>query len=251
MRRPSPAMPRTLAVVVGGLLSVGALGATSGAQQSPAAAAQAPEQFCTWRAEDQPDAPLALDLVASGRLAKTVAMQKEVFGCFPPVDAEARQIGAIDVETFVELVQRAGRRGVDTIARRVRVAACSKQTVGVAVPPITIACATRAVKLGELPTPFPACLFTGLPREPVVMDSVRLRFRGSRFVKTVKLEKEIFDCTSQILDVFLFTEIVERRRNGDLVPVATTFDAIACAKARTTRGATPPIPAVRCARVPT
>jgi hypothetical protein len=248
MRRLPPTMARTLAVVVAGLLSVGAVGATGGAQEPPASAAQPPEPFCLWRAEDQPSSPLELELVASGRLAKTIAMQKEIFACLQGVNAEARQIGAIDVETFVELVQRAGRRSINTIARRVRVAACSKQIVGVAEPPIGIACETHAVKLGELATPFPRCAFTGLPRDPVVMDSVGLRFRGNRFVKTVKLEKEIFDCASQILDVFVFTEVVERRKHGDLVPVATTFDAIACAKARTTRGA---IPAVRCARVPT
>jgi hypothetical protein len=251
MRRLSPTMPRTSAVVVAGLVSVGGVGAIADAQGPPARGAQPPEQLCTWRAEDQPDAPLALNVVASGRVAKTIAMQKEIFACLPQVDAAGRQIGAIDVETFVEFVQRAERRGIATIARRVRVAACRKRIVGVEQAPIEIACETRRVPLGELPTPFPGCAFTGLPRDPVVMDSARLRFRGSRFVKTVKLEKEIFDCTSHILDVFLFTEVVERRNKRGFVTVATTFDAIACAKERTTRGEGSPTPAVRCARLRT
>jgi hypothetical protein len=251
MRPLPPAAAQTLAVVVAGLSSVGAVGATAGAEEPPASAAQPQPQRCFWSAEAQPDAPLELDLVASGRLAKTIAMQKEIFACFQGVNAEVRQAGAIDVETFVELVQRAGPRGVDTVARRVRVAACRKQIAGLARPPIRIACETRAVKLRRLPTPFPGCAFTGLPRDPVVMDSARLRFRNNRFVKTVKLEKEIFLCTGRILDVFVFTEVVERRKKNDLVPVATTFDAIACTKARTTSGAPAPFPAVRCARVPT
>jgi hypothetical protein len=251
MRPLPPAAAQTLAVVVAGLSSVGAVGATAGAQEPPASATQPQPQRCSWRAEDQPDAPLELDLVASGRLAKTIAMQKEIFACVQGENAHVGQAAAIDVETFIELVQRAGRRGVDTVARRVRVAACRKQIAGLARPPIEIACGTRAVKLRRLPTPFPGCAFTRLPRDPVDMDSARLRFRGNRYVKTVKLEKEIFTCGRRILNVFVFTEVVERRRSADLVHVATTFDAIACAKPQTTGGAPAPFPAVRCARVPT
>lgn len=253
MRRLPPAVTRTrgvpaLAIVVVGLSLSLIAGGSARSQEPTASSAQQPEPFCTWRAEDQPDAPLELNLVGSRGLAKTIAMQKEIFGCFVSAGGTLRQVAAIDVETFVELVQRAGRRGIRTVDRRVSVAACTKRTGGINEPPIRIACASRPVKLTTLPTPFPGCAFTRLPRDPVVMDTVRLRSRDRRFVKTVKLEKEIFDCDNEILDVFLFTEVVERQRDGDFEPVSTTFDAIACAKERTTRGA---VPRVRCARVPT
>jgi hypothetical protein len=251
MRRLPPAVTPTrgflaLAIFVGLALGVSAEGSARPAAP-PAHAAQQPE-FCTWRAEDQPDAPLEMNVVPSGGLVKTIAMQKEIFGCFASVGGTARQVGAIDVETFVELVQQVGPRGVRTVARRVRVAACTKRTGGVNEPPIAISCDSRPVKLEALPTPFPGCAFTRLPRDPVVMDTVRLRSRGGTFLKTVKLEKEIFDCDNEILDVFLFTEVVERRRERDFVHISTTFDAIACAKERTPRET---LPRVRCARVRT
>jgi hypothetical protein len=253
MRRLPPAVTRTrvvpaLAVVVVGLSLSSIAGGSARSEEPSASSAQQPEQFCTWRAEDQPDAPLELNLVGSRDLAKTIAMQKEIFGCFVPAGGVLRQVGAIDVETFIELVQRSGRRGIRTVARRVSVAACTKRTGGINEPPIRIACVSRPVKLGTLPTPFPGCAFTRLPRDPVVMDTLRLRSRDRTFVKTVKLEKKILDCDNEILDVFVFTKVVERQRDGDFVPVSTTFNAIACAKERTTRGA---VPRVRCARIPT
>jgi hypothetical protein len=252
MRRLPPAVTPTrgfltLAVLVG-LSLAPAAGAGARSAPPPAQTAQQPEPFCTWRAEDQPDSPLEMDLVKSGDLAKTIAMQKEIFGCFVSAGTIVRQVSAIDVETFVELVERVSPRGIKTVARHVRVAACSKRTGGLNEPPINIACRTQVVNLGSLPTPFPGCAFTRLPRDPVVMDTVRLRSRDRTFLKTVKLEKEIFDCDNEILDVFLFTEIVERKGDDDFVHVSTTFDAIACAKERLPRGG---VPRVRCARVPT
>jgi hypothetical protein len=241
-------MTRTLAVVATGLsFSVGAVGSTAGAQEPPASAAQPQEQFCFWRAEDQPNSPLELNLVASGRLAKTIAIQKGDLRLRPPVDAVARQIGAIDVETFVELVRRAGRRGIKTVARRVRVAACRKQIVPLGEPPIRIACETRVVKLRKLPTPFNGCAFTGLPRDPVVVDSVRLRYRSNSSSRRSSSRTR-----SSPAPTGSSTSSCSPRSwspmKGDVVPVATTFDAIAFAKAQTTRGE---IPAVRCAPVPT
>jgi hypothetical protein len=234
--------------VLGISLSLVVGGGSALSDEPPASSAQQPEEFCTWRAEDQPDAPLELNLVGGGRIAKTIAMQREIFSCFVPAGGGQRQVAATDVETFIELVQRASRRGVKTVDRRVSVAACTKHTGGLDQPPIRIGCTSTQLALGTLPTRFPGCAFTRLPRDPVVMDTVRLHVRHRRFVKTVKLEKEIFDCDNEILDVFLFTEVVERQRDGEFVPVSTTFDAIACAKERVTRGS---VPRVLCARVPT
>ena len=238
-----------MAVVVVGLSLALSAGGSARSEEPSASAAQQPEPFCTWREEDQPDAPLELNLVGRGPLAKTIAMQKEIFGCFVPAGGTAmRQVAAIDVETFIEFVERASPRGVRTVDRRLSLAACTKRTGGVNEPPIRIACVSRPLKLGSLPTRFPGCAFTRLPRDPVVMDSVKLRSDDRTFVKTVKLEKEIFDCDDEILDVFVFTEVIERQRDREFVPVSTRFDAIACAKQRTTPGT---VPRVRCARVPT
>jgi hypothetical protein len=199
----------------------------------------------------QPEAPLKLNLVAVGKLAKTIAMEKEVFDCF---DAQSTLSEIRDVETFIEIVERADNRrddrgkkrhrkriahsgkpsrGLKTLSKRVDTATCRKNlTTG------RVACATRRVPLGVTNAPLAGCTTTRSrypfepltqPAHPVEMSTTVL---DGRVVKTVKDEKEVFDCAGRIADVYLFTEIVEAvdRRGSGFEGVARTFDGVICFK---------------------
>ena len=49
-------------------------------------------------------------------------------------------------------------------------------------------------------------------------------------VKTVTVEKEVFDCAGQIGDLYLFTEVIESAHGRDVRPVGTQFEGVICLK---------------------
>jgi hypothetical protein len=176
-----------------------------------------------------------MNTVADTGLAKTVAMEKEVFNCQPPTGGPAT---IRDVETFIELVEHASSTGVTTVTRGVQVATCDKSLATG-----TVRCSNRILPLGSPnPTPLKGCqLANPQPLGTVQMNTVTL----SPFVKTVKVEKEVFNCSGAIGDVYVFTELVEQRTSTSYKPFVTVFDGIVCFKVPSTG-------AVRsCAQFPT
>lgn len=181
-------------------------------------------------ADVQPEEPLAMNTVVVNRLVKTIATEKEIFTC---TDAAGDVVQIRDVETFVEIVEAARKRppGFVTIARSVRVAECTKD-----LEQGTVVCRSRAVSLGTTGRPLAGCRsvrgtypFEPIeqPRRPLEMNSVVV----GDLVKTIKVDKEIFECADTLIaDVYLFTEIVERSDGKTVRELATDFDGIVCFK---------------------
>jgi hypothetical protein len=95
----------------------------------------------------------------------------------------------------------------------------------------------------------PTLRATTLPREPVQMNTVTLRDGKRRIVKTIELDKEIFDCDDRIVDLYLFTDLTQTPTTSGFRPGPRAFAAIACSKQRTTPGPSPTPPRVFCGRV--
>jgi hypothetical protein len=193
----------------------------------------------------QPESPLKLNAVAVKKLAKTIAMKKEVFNCF---DARSKLAQVRDQETFVEFVERSGekskaRKGkeghrhggkvpsVQTVAARVDSATCVKDLVSG-----RVGCKSDAVPLGTTATPLARCTTTSgtypfdsipQPSHPVEMSTVVL---PKGLVKTIKVENEVFSCSGQIGDLYLFTEIIEQAKASTIAPLARQFAGVMCFK---------------------
>jgi hypothetical protein len=179
----------------------------------------------------QPEAPLKLNVVAVDDLAKTIAMEKEVFECF---DARSTLVQIKDVETFIEIVERAENGRSTTVkktAQSVDIVTCTKD-LGAG----TVDCRTAALPLGFTKTPLARCgtargtyPFPEVeqPSHPVEMSSVVL---DKRLVKTVKVEKEVFDCAGRIADLYIFTDRIEEAGKSSFSTVANRFGGVVCFK---------------------
>ena len=180
----------------------------------------------------QPEAPLKLNLVAVRGLAKAIAMEKEVFDCF---DARSTLAQIKDHETFIEIVQRAkgGKKPtVKTIAVTVMSVTCVKD-----LKTGRVSCKSARVPLARTSTPLSRCRPTRSrypfepmeqPSHPVEMSTVLLH---GKLAKTVKVEKEVFDCAGQIGDLYVFTELVEAVRGSKgFAHVSTKFQGVMCFK---------------------
>jgi hypothetical protein len=193
----------------------------------------------------QPESPLRLNAVAVKRLAKAIAMKKEVFNCF---DAQSKLSQVRDQETFVELVERSGgksdaRNGKErrahggkpprltTVAARVESVTCVKDLVSG-----RVGCKSEDVPLGTTDTPLAKCTTTSgtypfdpitQPSHPVEMSTVVF---GKGIVKTIKVENEVFSCSGQIGDLYLFTEIIEQAKADTITPFARQFAGVMCFK---------------------
>jgi hypothetical protein len=182
----------------------------------------------------QPEEPLEMTRVSVNELFKTVVMEKEVLVCVDADDPADAPSEIDDVETFIEIIERADReRGATLVERRVEVARCEKDfDVG------TVRCETRNVRLRTLDddAPLEGCEpdfeNPATPRDPVEMNTVN----SGNVVKTIKVEKEILQCpNNQTGELFLFTEIIETRRDVEgrgatFRPVAKRFAGILCLK---------------------
>jgi hypothetical protein len=193
----------------------------------------------------QPESPLQLNAVAVKKLAKTIAMKKEVFSCF---DAQSKLAQIRDQETFIELVDRSAEKGkagsgkaerghggkppsVTTVAARIESVTCVKDLVSG-----RVGCRSEPVQLGTTNTPLARCTTTTgtypfdpitQPSHPVEMSTVVL---ANGLVKTIKVENEVFSCSGQIGDLYLFTEIVERAKESTIMPLARQFAGVMCFK---------------------
>jgi hypothetical protein len=207
------------AVIVAGFASVlvTVLGGSAGAQVTP---------LCT-PTNPQPAAPLEMNTVVIGSVAKTVAMEKELFDCQDSTGAQF----ARDVETFVEILETGTATNISTAARRVIIATCDKNFV----PTGRVLCKSKTITLtAPVANPlagcrqFPAASVLKTPADPVEMNTVVV----GDVVKTIKVEKEVLDCGTFVGEVYLFTEVIELRTAAQPVPatIATRFDGIMCRK---------------------
>jgi hypothetical protein len=193
----------------------------------------------------QPEAPLKLNVVALHNVAKTIVMEKEVFNCY---DSQSTLASVRDVQTFIEVIERSvhGRphgkhgeggksTGVQAIGKMVQADTCIKDLKSGGV-----SCKSVNVPLGVTTTPLSKCRVTKgtypfpvvpQPTHPVEMSTVSL---GGRLVKTVAVEKEVFDCGGQIGDLYLFTEVIELANGFAVRPVATQFEGVMCLKNEST-----------------
>ncbi|HEX2056991.1 MAG TPA: hypothetical protein VHI71_01350 [Actinomycetota bacterium] len=159
----------------------------------------------------QPEHPLELNHVASGTLVKTIVMEKEVFVCRDAEGGRILQVG--DVETFIEVVEAViNERSVRRLEIGLQVAECTKDFAEGSVR------CKGSKRDGEIELLSPNILnFRECqphespslhPRDPVEMETA---FLGSQWAKTTKVEKEVLLCGERVVDLYLFTEIVERR----------------------------------------
>jgi hypothetical protein len=167
-------------------------------------------------------------------------MEKEIFNCY---DSQATLASVREVQTFIEIVER-GLRGkghgklggpakpsVQALGKMVQADTCIKdlKTGGVS-------CKSVELPLGVTQTPLERCRVTKgtypfpvvpQPTHPVEMSTVRLT---DRLIKTVAVEKEVFDCGGQIGDLYLFTEVIELAGGHDVRLVDTQFEGVMCLK---------------------
>lgn len=187
--------------------------------------AHAQFEFCQ---SADPSHPLEMNTVEAARLFKTVAMEKEVFYC----GNDPQSLNAVvDLETFIEIIESPRELG-RVVEKRVEVARCEKIFGG----PGALRCTTREILL----EPGSASLLANCtppqreqqPSDPVEMNTVASR---DGTVKTIKLEKEVFQCGPFIGDLYLFTEIIERPSETEtglptLRPIDKRFEGIMCLK---------------------
>jgi hypothetical protein len=190
-------------LVIGQLASSATLaaapGATTSVLQSGVAAQAGGGGQVACGLQRAPAQPLELNTVAADGLFKTVAMEKEIFTCR---NAAGNAVVIRDLETFIEVIQRANG---EIVALRVELATCNKDfrtdriTCGIA--PLPLGAPTQA--------PLEGCDIEtqAVPADPVVMNT---ELTGP-VVKTIKVEKEWFRCGNRLRDVYVFTEIMERR----------------------------------------
>jgi hypothetical protein len=203
---------------------------TSGPSPSPI------PQGCQLRSP-QPEAPLKLNLVAVKRLAKVVVAEKEIFNCFDDQSTLAR---IKEVNTIIETTEQATLRGktpsVATVATTVDAETCTED-----LKTGRISCATSHVPLAATSTPLAGCSPTKgtypfdavqQPSHPTEMSSVSI---ASAFVKTVQVDKAVFDCAGRVGDLYLLSERVEAV-NGEtgFRPLGATSTGVMCKKNETT-----------------
>jgi hypothetical protein len=165
-----------------------------------------------------PQEPLEMNTVPLfGFMAKTVAMEKEVITC-------ANSSFIVDTETFVEVVER----GSKVIDKRVEVTQCFKELRPSANNVGTIKCRPpRDIPIGPpIDRPLRGCTALPSPSDPVEMNTVALK----NLVKTIKLDKENFQCGIDVMDVYLFTEVIEKASFFDVKPIEKRYEGIVCRK---------------------
>ena len=235
-RIPRGALAGAVIVVLAGAGALVTVFATKADGAGPSPSPSPIPQGCRLHSP-QPEAPLKLNLVATRGLTKAIVMEKEVFDCY---DAQSTLKQIKDVETFVELVDRGphkkgsaahGKRAVRAPAVSVVAVTCTK---GLASG--RVSCKTEAVALGVTATPLRGCRPTRgtypfapveQPSHPVEMSTVAA---GGGVVKTVKVEKEVFDCGGRIGDLYLLTQRVATAGGESFGRARTRFSGFICLK---------------------
>ena len=178
--------------------------------------------------DPQPAAPLEMNTVQVDDLAKTVAMEKELFSCQDPA------VGSNfsrDVETFVEMIEKASATNVTTISRRVRIATCDKNFA----PTGAVTCRSHEHR-ARRPHPQSVAGLSAARAGRGGADAARSggdEQRGAaRLHQDDQGRKGGAQLPGAIGDVYLFTEMLEKKTAAaqGYAPFATRFDGIICRK---------------------
>ena len=165
----------------------------------------------------QPSDPLELNTVAAGDTARTIAMEKDILVCKKGND----QAQIRDLETFIEVVQKAGANGLTTQSVNVHTALCTQDMQGGGV-----ACARQNLGVsGSVSKPLAGCYpYDQQPGDPVQMNSKGV---GAWF-KTTKVEKTVYVCPNgSFAHLYVFTDIVSP--NPPTTAASTTkFYGVVC-----------------------
>ena len=216
-----------VAVVVGTVLVSIATGASPSPCPSPI------PEGCQLQSP-QPEAPLKLNVVPRKDLVKAVTMEKETFNCY---DAKSTLAQIKDLETFVEVVEQSqgGRSpGMTTVRVAVDAVTCVKDLKNG-----RVSCKSESIPLAVTDKPLTRCTPTRSnypfaliqqPSHPVEMETV---VSDDKLVTTIKVEKEIYDCSGQLGDLYLFTERVEFADANTFRPVQRRFSGVICFKDET------------------
>jgi hypothetical protein len=206
---------------------------------APQGVAQQPLQ-CNLQ-NPQPEQPLEMNTVVSDPrtsqfrdpLFKHVIMEKEIYDCVENPGTPEERTFTRDVETFIEIIQRAQGGRTAPVEKRVEEIVCDKGTNNTT-GQFGVECSARDVPLQEGP-PSLRCFpinpeQRAQPKDPVVMNTAITSRHDT--VKTMKVDKEIFQCITNggfFGDLYLFTEIVESRAPADTIrPTEKKFQAIMC-----------------------
>jgi hypothetical protein len=221
-----------LAVAVG--LGAVIVSMATGASPSPSPSPSPIPEGCQLQSP-QPEAPLKLNAVQRKSVVKVVTMEKETFNCY---DAHSTLTQIKDLETFIEVVEQSkgGKSpGVKTVKTTVDAVTCIKD-----LKTGRVACKSESLPLAVTDTPLLRCTPTRStypfpliqqPTHPVEMTTLQA---GHKIVTTIKVEKEVYDCSGQIGDLYLFTEVVERAEKQSFRTVAKRFSGLICLKDETT-----------------
>ncbi len=165
-------------------------------------------------------------------LIKHVIMEKEIYDCVETQGTPEERRFTRDVETFIEIIQKAQGGRTVTLEKRVEEIICDKP----ATPGFRISCSVRDVTLEQAPPPAEqVCRPTtpaerAQPTDPAEMNTVITSRQDT--VKTMKVDKELLICDEAFFaELYLFTEIVEARAGAPadtIRPTEKKFQAILC-----------------------
>lgn len=225
---------RLLAVLPFLLVASGAMwwGAGQGAAQTTL--------YCGLQ-DPQPEHPLEMNTVVSDprtsqfrdALFKHVIMEKEILACVENEGTPDERRFTRDLETFIEIIQRAQGGRTVPVEKRVEEIVCDKgsSTAGV----WGVGCSARDIPLQEGLEGVLYCNPSArqLP-DPVEMNTAITSRQDT--VKTLKVDKELMGCTLAgdnfaYGHLYVFTEIVEARSGGvadTIRPTEKKFQAILC-----------------------
>ena len=214
---------------------------------APQGAAQQAES-CTLSPRGQPALPLEMNTVVSDprtsqfrdALFKHVVMEKEIYDCLANPGTPDERPFTRDVETFIEIIQRAQQGRTVPVEKRVEEIVCDKGNDANTI--FGVQCSARDVPLIQEGLPNVRCLppgpngqFRQQPADPVEMNTSITSRQDT--IKTMKVEKEIVTCAENDGSVnywghlYVFTEIVEARVGGafdTIRPTEKKFQAILC-----------------------
>jgi hypothetical protein len=220
------------AAVVAGA-SVVIVSIATGASPSPSPSPSPIPEGCQLQSP-QPEAPLKLNVVPRKDLVKAVVMEKETFNCY---DARSTLTEIKDLETFIEVVEQssAGKDpGMVTVKTAIEAATCTKN-----LKTGRVSCRSEAIPLAVTTQPLFRCTpsrstypfaLIQQPSHPVEMETV---VSDDKLVTTIKVEKEIYDCSGQVGDLYLFTERVELADGKTFRIVQRRFSGVICFKDET------------------
>lgn len=195
--------------------------------------------------QPQPDHPLEMNTVVSDPrtsqfrdpLFKHVVMEKEIYECVENQGTPDERFFIRDVETFIEIIQRAQGGRTTPVEKRVEEIVCDNGfRVGVG---FAVDCSARDVPLEQGLAGIqcrPQSAEAGAqPSDPVEMNTAMTSRQDT--VKTMKVDKQFLVCTlaggSDLLrgHLYVFTEIVEGRLGGaadTIRPTEKKFQAVLC-----------------------